>query len=250
MEVKMAKSFNHNKHLKGFTLAEVLITLGIIGIVAAMTLPAVISGYKKSVVINKLRKNYSLFAQAVEMAELKHGFSDEWPTCTGASSFECTENFFKNYLSPELHVIKTCTQSNLSECWKTPQSLSGQTTYLNPNKVNSYSITAILNNGTSILMWAGGQAGTNPHWQIWLDLDGPNKGRGIIGSDVFRLMLWYKTTTSHKKGISISADGGDVKTDPIYGCSTNANHACAGLNCAALIQASGWTIPDDYPVHF
>ena len=32
-----------------FTLAEVLITLGIIGVVAALTLPALISNYKKQV---------------------------------------------------------------------------------------------------------------------------------------------------------------------------------------------------------
>ena len=31
------------KHLKAFTLAEVLITLGIIGVVAAMTIPTLIS---------------------------------------------------------------------------------------------------------------------------------------------------------------------------------------------------------------
>lgn len=32
--------------IEGFTLAEVLITLGIIGVVAAMTIPAVINKYK------------------------------------------------------------------------------------------------------------------------------------------------------------------------------------------------------------
>lgn len=34
--------------LNGFTLAEVLITLGIIGIVAAMTMPALIANSKKT----------------------------------------------------------------------------------------------------------------------------------------------------------------------------------------------------------
>ncbi len=35
----------------GFTLAEVLITLGIIGIVAAMTMPALIANYQKKVLV-------------------------------------------------------------------------------------------------------------------------------------------------------------------------------------------------------
>lgn len=37
----------------GFTLAEVLITLGIIGIVAAMTLPAIVSKYQEKVLVER-----------------------------------------------------------------------------------------------------------------------------------------------------------------------------------------------------
>ena len=40
----------------GFTLAEVLITLGIIGVVAALTIPNLIAGYEKQVTISKLQK--------------------------------------------------------------------------------------------------------------------------------------------------------------------------------------------------
>ena len=47
----------------GFTLAEVLITLGIIGIVAAMTMPAMIQNYKKKVYTSKLQQTYSLLNQ-------------------------------------------------------------------------------------------------------------------------------------------------------------------------------------------
>ena len=42
------------KKFKAFTLAEVLITIGIIGIVAALTLPTLIGNYRKSAVENKL----------------------------------------------------------------------------------------------------------------------------------------------------------------------------------------------------
>ena len=47
------------KKFKAFTLAEVLITIGIIGIVAALTLPTLIGNYRKSVVENKLKSTYS-----------------------------------------------------------------------------------------------------------------------------------------------------------------------------------------------
>ena len=44
---------------QGFTLAEVLITLGIIGVVAAMTLPSVIGHYRASIFESQLKKAYS-----------------------------------------------------------------------------------------------------------------------------------------------------------------------------------------------
>ena len=53
----------------GFTLAEVLITLGIIGIVAAMTLPALVGKYQKKVTVTRLKKFYSTMQQAIQLAE-------------------------------------------------------------------------------------------------------------------------------------------------------------------------------------
>lgn len=62
----------------GFTLAEVLITLGIIGIVAAMTLPNLIQTHTNLVVEARLKKFYSIFNQAIEQAEVKHGDRKYW----------------------------------------------------------------------------------------------------------------------------------------------------------------------------
>lgn len=53
----------------GFTLAEVLITLGIIGIVAAMTIPALSTKINEHILVNKLKKFYSTFAQAMKLNE-------------------------------------------------------------------------------------------------------------------------------------------------------------------------------------
>ena len=46
---------------KAFTLSEVLITLGILGIVIAMTLPALIGKWQKVVFANKVKYNRTLF---------------------------------------------------------------------------------------------------------------------------------------------------------------------------------------------
>ena len=54
-----------------FTLAEVLITLGIIGIVAAMTMPALIAHYQRRVLETQFKKAYSEISQAVALLKVK-----------------------------------------------------------------------------------------------------------------------------------------------------------------------------------
>ena len=60
----LLKYFQFNDQIKldlkitrAFTLAEVLITLGIIGIISAITIPTLIIKYQKMVTLNKLKKN-------------------------------------------------------------------------------------------------------------------------------------------------------------------------------------------------
>lgn len=54
-------------------MSEVLITIGIIGIIAAMTLPSVITKYKRKTAETKLAKFYSVINQAVRMSIAEHG---------------------------------------------------------------------------------------------------------------------------------------------------------------------------------
>ena len=49
-----------------FTLAEVLITLGIIGVLAAMTMPALIQNHREKVTVTKLKKFYSKFSRCLD----------------------------------------------------------------------------------------------------------------------------------------------------------------------------------------
>ena len=72
MEVFMSKK----KY--AFTLAEVLITLAVIGVVAAITMPSLIQKHREQVVTNKLKKFYSTFSQAYLMAVNENGTLDNW----------------------------------------------------------------------------------------------------------------------------------------------------------------------------
>ncbi|MBP3924168.1 type II secretion system protein, partial [bacterium] len=61
-----------------FTLAEVLITLGIIGIVAAMTLPALVTKYQQHVTVTRLKAFNSTMSQAFQRAKLDYGDFSNW----------------------------------------------------------------------------------------------------------------------------------------------------------------------------
>lgn len=51
---------------KAFTLAEILITLGIIGVVAAMTLPALVQNYQAAILSTQLKKQYSIITNIMQ----------------------------------------------------------------------------------------------------------------------------------------------------------------------------------------
>ncbi|MCM1339493.1 MAG: type II secretion system GspH family protein [Muribaculaceae bacterium] len=82
---------------KGFTLAEVLITLGIIGIVAAMTIPNLITNYKANQLRSKFLKSYSLLTQVLRSAQEDDFYFVEKRE-PGYSRYQQV-NVFKKYLT-------------------------------------------------------------------------------------------------------------------------------------------------------
>ena len=82
-----------------FTLAEVLITLGIIGIVAAMTLPSLVANYKEKEVITKAKKDYSIITQAFRLAQAEAGVpGDNSILYTGAATSDDVAKAFSKYI--------------------------------------------------------------------------------------------------------------------------------------------------------
>ncbi len=104
---------SHFSQKFGFTLAEVLITLGIIGVVAAMTLPSLIHEYQEQVTVNKVKKFYSLLSQAIQRASVDNGMPDEWnlPPTSAESA-----KILYEYLKPTLKIAKDCIQGSNENC--------------------------------------------------------------------------------------------------------------------------------------
>ena len=254
--MNLKKNLKNNKQWRdAFTLAEVLITLGIIGVVAAMTLPTLIHNYKKSVVETKVKHMYALVSNAVRMSEAKYGEMSEWDRCDVEYSYECSRQILEKYIFPELKIDKICEKDSREECWTSATSLSGAEGALKPSIANGMLITAILNNGSSLIMWAGSQL-TSPHIQIWFDIDGPKKGKNMLGADVFGIQINYISSPNQKSGpymtplSSKTIDEDALRNTPRFGCSKDINDLYAGYYCGGLIQLNNWKIPDDYPVKF
>jgi len=134
-----------NKKLKkAFTLAEVLITLVIIGIVAAMTIPTLINNSNKQEYVSKLKKTYSALAQVTNQVVSEHGSPKNWVT-----SVDYVYGLYKS----KLVNVKDC--GGNSGCFN--QSIK----YLNGghfgNSWNgaSYHKKLILNDGTQLLIGGG-----------------------------------------------------------------------------------------------
>ena len=91
---------------EGFTLAEVLITLGIIGIVAAMTLPTLNQAINKKVRAEQVRTVKYKFTKATEKMN-----------SLGLIGPYASTDAFVDELQKHLKIMKRCDSSHLRECW-------------------------------------------------------------------------------------------------------------------------------------
>ena len=133
---------------KAFTLAEVLITLTIIGVIAALTIPNLMQSYKKHQVEVGVKEAYSLISNAIKMSEAENGPASEWNYNLDQSTFP------KTYIYPYLKVAKMCEGSkNFSQCLPQENGTYFFKTLKNVFPTNSeyysypFSLIAILKNG-------------------------------------------------------------------------------------------------------
>jgi type II secretory pathway pseudopilin PulG len=94
------------KRFLGFTLAEVLITLGVIGVVSVIVLPTVMNNVRDRQYETARHKILNSLGEAGRFIAINGNL-------TSASD---AEDFVNNYLSKKLKIVKTCDGSHLEEC--------------------------------------------------------------------------------------------------------------------------------------
>lgn len=94
------------QNMNGFSLVEVLITIGIIGLVAAMTLPAITAKYRRKVLETQFKKSVSVISQAIMKTKVQLGsdkfvdFCIQYNETDGYyASKECYDAFYQNFVN-------------------------------------------------------------------------------------------------------------------------------------------------------
>jgi len=201
---------------QGFTLAEVLITLGIIGVVAALTMPSLIQNYKKKEYSVRLKKFNSVMANALRLSEYENG-GNLFDNYSGTAL-----DFFTAYIAP--HLIYT----------KIIKSPSGR--YLDSVPVEA---TVFFNDGTLMDIRVGACMG------YLFDVNGDAKPNAT-GRDQFGFVYCGNNTPNWKTGWGPYDNSGlEFPTRDLL--LTQCKREVAATYCSGLLQYDDWEFKDDYP---
>ena len=204
-----------------FTLAEVLITLGIIGIVAAITLPTIINNYRVKVLENQFKKADSIIQQAVQKTANEYGYSSITElnmagNCNGHVAYP-------NYLQleaqmPDINEIWERQFSNVKRMndsemyWRNIpcNSFWGTRISLSYYCLGPHASYMILPDGVTVSpLFAFDGACHQVLMMAVFDINGPYKGPNRIGYDIFR----YQTADYNKM-----CDPNIVNSENYKGC--------------------------------
>ena len=189
-----------------FTLAETLVVMGIIGVVAALTIPNLNQSTGDREKVAKLKKIHSNLEDAFGRATAVYGPADEWESQfkqRGGTNFYSTEGakFIAERLIDFMKVSKNCGEDS-TPCFKDkPLDLGGGSAGI--SNLGNYFILA---DGTSIGI---AYEGAGVH-KLYIDIDGPNKGSNTFGKDLFHYFSYYPVRESGNLFVPSGSDTNDI----------------------------------------
>lgn len=204
----------------GFTLAEVLIVLVIIGVVASITIPSLVQSFQKQAYVAALQKEYSVLSQAFNLLQNEYG-GNITSVITGETSPDAAN--LLNEMAKYLKVQKNC--GNSKGCWYDLPLYELDGTIVHSNLDSSWNGSfgkAILTDGTMVAVDifspscsdTSGTSSLKICGDIEIDINGA-KGPNTWGRDFF----WFWITSTGIYPFGSDNDG--------YICSSH-SAGCAG----------------------
>ena len=220
---------------RGFTLAEVLITLVIIGIIASMTIPSIINDQKDKEILARLKKSYSTLSQVMMLSQSFNGSYTSWGIQD--NSDDSSQYTFENYIAPYLNNSKHCL--NTDGCWSFQKSKGfdgNNEAEARTSGIGGNNVSFILADGTFVSMDIYGsnvetvfgvtENLSYPTLIFAVDLNG-DRGPNQIGRDVFMFVL------TENGLVPAGKDNSSAR------CYTGFSGAYAGFDCAAKVLKTG-----------
>ncbi len=211
------------KKFLAFTLAEVLVTLGIIGVVSALTVPTLMKNHQRKVFVTQLRKVYSQLSQAAEQA-----MTDNNAVSLGESEYASNPmGFIQNYFK----TVKHCTASGDGCVPTSYKTLNGGTSSSSTYDTNCY----VIADGAAICYHGGGWSGsdelTSAEYLIDVNsMAGPN----VVGRDLFGVSLY----NDGKVGGSYNYPSNFDKDTRLDTCKDGGDGY--GIGCIDYLLNNGW----------
>ena len=215
------------KNFKAFTLAEVLITLGIIGVVAAMTLPALIQNYKKQTTAVSVKKFYNIINNALQFSIAQNGDVSGWMGEPKDMSYDENLEFLKKYFLPYIKYNK------YDNCFETRVCV-----YMVEGTMFTFSYDQ---NGGDIVYFVNGKFERNTRNTFAFQFNkhnGYDEDRNVIERRNVKTLIEPYTMgwNDNYAGLFLTSRG----------C-TKANGGKSTTFCTKLLQLNDWKITDDYP---
>lgn len=241
---------NEMKKNTGFSIAEVILTLSLIGIIAILVLPPMINNNNNRNNVILLKKAYVEFNQVLDKLTADRRCSNDL-ACSGLFATGATATTIGQALVPYFNVVKDCgvtpSQGCMPSIVKSGYDGSGSTSdwdndgrykFITSDGI-AYSITNIAANCASV-NYSTGKTGNLDQTcgMLRVDVNGPKKGPNFMGRDLFIIYI------SNGKGAILYPRGGmDDNTykwwnDPSSpSCQTG---YVTGANCAGRVIEDGW----------
>ncbi len=249
-----------------------MVSLGIIGIIAAMTVPNLISKIDKETRLSQFKIAYKLLKEVAELSYMENGYPPRLP-----SSGLTNAQLFDIYYRPYLKIVKDCgigNQTGKDRCFASPNGGFYNLQGVEPKNYppsNYYKV--ILQNGMSLAVIPTQQTepGVNNFHSsaiFIIDVDGPSKGYSKLGQDVFYFSYvdsshygdaWDCQKIPHVPGVLPGGLNwyqyptfcrGSGRADGIGNCAATAsssNGRNSGTECSTAIIKNGLQYPKDYP---
>jgi prepilin-type N-terminal cleavage/methylation domain-containing protein len=248
---------------KGFSLAEVLLTLTVIGLVASLTIPSLIITIQKISYVQGFKGAYSILNQVTKRYMADNGCIGDL-NCKGIFNGDRDQAALSAALKPYLNISRDCGYTIYngdypsSSCWPTDtKRLNGNIatiTGIVPGNYDTYSgYKAVLSNGMIILLYEGTLLGCVYNYStsgilaescgdMYVDING-TKPPNTFGRDTFKFII-TRSGFVVPAGVSAFSNSSNLRwTDhdnPTATCDPQTYPDSGGTTCGGRIFEEGW----------